>query len=170
MELMIFLDVERQYRKRTPLKKRHLPAAVFFSNRSKSAKLPSRFKRAKISSVELLSSMDIFLVKIFTKRLASYILQDKSQRTKCRGLREELVGGTHPFYFFVSRETCACDLWPVTSTCGLWCVLVGGTHPYFLFMLEGWWNTTSPLVPCQEFFTLANVGLRQQPAIVNEII
>jgi tRNA A37 N6-isopentenylltransferase MiaA len=33
----------------------------------------------------------------------------------------------------------------VASACGLWCVLVGGTHPYFLFLLEGWWNTTSPL-------------------------
>jgi len=27
-------------------------------------------------------------------------------------------------------------------------VLVGGTHPYFLFPLEGWRNTSSPLVPC----------------------
>ena len=45
----------------------------------------------------------------------------------------------------VSRETWACGLLPVDYTCGLWCVLVGGTHPYFLFLLEGWWNTTSPL-------------------------
>jgi len=45
--------------------------------------------------------------------------------------------------------------------CGLWCVLVGGTHPIFLFLLEGWWNTTNPLaIPAQEFFTLADVGLR----------
>ena len=65
----------------------------------------------------------------------------------------------------VSRETWTCGLLPVDYTCGLWCVLVGGTHPYFLFLLvsfndvsvgyrfiyslliEGWWNTTSPLVP-----------------------
>ena len=46
----------------------------------------------------------------------------------------------------VSRETWACGLLPVDYTCGLWCVLVGGTHPYFLFLLEGWWNTTSPLL------------------------
>ena len=44
------------------------------------------------------------------------------------------------FLFHVKHE-------PVASACGLWCVLVGGTHPYFLFLLEGWWNTTSPLVP-----------------------
>jgi hypothetical protein len=50
-------------------------------------------------------------------------------------------------------------------------VLVGGTHPIFLFLLEGWWNTTSPLaIPAQEFFTLVDVGLRQKPVIVNEII
>ena len=47
----------------------------------------------------------------------------------------------------VPRETWTCCLLPVDYTCGLWCVLVGGTHPYFLFLLEGWWNTTSPLVP-----------------------
>ena len=55
----------------------------------------------------------------------------------------------------------ACCLWPVDVACGLWCVLVGGTHPIFLFLLEGWWNTTNPLaIPAQEFFTLADVGLR----------
>ena len=43
-------------------------------------------------------------------------------------------GRDPPFLFFVSRETCTCDLWPVASACGLWCVLVGGTHPYFLFL------------------------------------
>ena len=52
-------------------------------------------------------------------------------------------------------------LLPVDVACGLWCVLVGGTHPIFLFLLEGWWNTTNPLaIPAQEFFTLADVGLR----------
>ena len=51
--------------------------------------------------------------------------------------REELVGGTHPYFFF-SRGT-------RLVACGLWCVLVGGTHPYFLFPLEGWGNTPSPL-------------------------
>ena len=67
---------------------------------------------------------------------------------KVSRLREERVGGTHPRKKKeknVSRETWACGLLPVDYTCGLWCVLVGGTHPYFLFMLEGWWNTTSPL-------------------------
>ena len=53
---------------------------------------------------------------------------------------------------FFSRETRTLwsDLWAVDlglSACGLWCVLVGGTHPYFLFLLEGWRNTSSPLVP-----------------------
>ena len=46
--------------------------------------------------------------------------------------REEHVGGTHPYFFF-SRGTWTCGLWPVDYTCGLWCVLVGGTHPFFLF-------------------------------------
>ena len=41
--------------------------------------------------------------------------------------------------------------------------------PSFM-LLEGWWNTTSPLVPFQEFFTLADVGLRQVLMIANEII
>ena len=58
--------------------------------------------------------------------------------------REEHVGGTHPYFFF-SRGTWTCGLWPVDYTCGLWCVLVGGTHPFFLFPLEGWRNTSSPL-------------------------
>ena len=77
----------------------------------------------------------------------------------------------------VSRETWTCGLLPVDYTCGLWCVLVGGTHPYFLFLLEGWWNTTSPLFLFRNFhfktvfklvasktvyklFTLADVRLR----------
>ena len=51
------------------------------------------------------------------------------------------------FSFHVKHAPVTCGLWPVASACGLWCVLVGGTHPYFLFLLEGWWNTTSPLVP-----------------------
>ena len=73
--------------------------------------------------------------------------------------------------------TPACGLW--LAACGSWCVLAGGTHPIFLFLLvsfndvsvgyrfinslllEGWRNTTSPLaIPAQEFFTLADVGLR----------
>ena len=59
------------------------------------------------------------------------------------------------------EKNLACGLLPVDVACGLWCVLVGGTHPIFLFLLEGWWNTTNPLaIPAQEFFTLADVGLR----------
>ena len=52
--------------------------------------------------------------------------------------REEHVGGTHPYFFF-SRETWTCGLWPVVRACGR-------DPPFFPFPLEGWGNTPSPLV------------------------
>ena len=58
---------------------------------------------------------------------------DKVSRTE----RSMWAGPTLIFFFHVKHGLVAC---------GLWCVLVGGTHPYFLFLLEGWWNTTSPLL------------------------
>ena len=74
----------------------------------------------------------------------------KVSRPKRRACGRDPPGGGKKF-----------GLLPVDVACGLWCVLVGGTHPIFLFLLEGWWNTTNPLaIPAQEFFTLADVGLR----------
>ena len=57
--------------------------------------------------------------------------------------REEHVGGTHPRIkkmFHVEHWPVACglDLWTMVRACGR-------DPPYFLFLLEGWWNTTSPL-------------------------
>ena len=52
-------------------------------------------------------------LKIFTKSLASYNILHKSQRTKCRGSRAELVGGTHP-----GLRPVACGLWLMVRACG----------------------------------------------------
>jgi len=113
----------------------------------------------------------------FYKRFSVLHIIGLKSTDKVSRPQRRACGRDPPFLFFVSRETCACDLWPAASACGLWCVLVGGTHPYFLFMLEGWWNTTSPLFLFRNFhfktvfklvtsktvyklFTLADVRLR----------
>ena len=64
------------------------------------------------------------------------------------------------------------SLLPVACGRGLRTVMraCGRDPPYFLFLLEGWRNTSSPLIPAQEFFTLVDVGFRQKPVIVNKII
>ena len=59
--------------------------------------------------------------------------------------REEHVGGTHPYFFFhVEHGPVACGLWTTLADYGA-CLWAGPT--LFLLSLEGWRNTSSPLVP-----------------------
>ena len=55
--------------------------------------------------------------------------------------------------FHVKHGPVACCLWTTLVGCGA-CLWAGPT--LFLFLLEGWWNTTSPLFLFRNFLKFSN--------------
>ena len=80
----------------------------------------------------------------FYKRFSVLHIIGLKSTDKVSRPQRRACGRDPPFLFFVSRETCACDLWPRLADCGacLWagptlifyfCLRAGGILPALLF-------------------------------------